>query len=90
MFPPIYQEQLSCLLDKLTLNPINLSKKNKTNSIRLYEEKPIAAASIGQVHKASYKNNIIVVKILYPNIESQTKSDLKILKMWSEEHYPIK
>lgn len=43
-------------------------------------EKPIAAASIGQVHTAFYKGQKIVLKIQYPNIEKSIDSDLTILQ----------
>ena len=43
-------------------------------------EKPIAAASIGQVHTAFYKGRKIVLKIQYPNIDKSIDSDLTILQ----------
>lgn len=43
-------------------------------------ERPIAAASIGQVHTAFYKGRKIVLKIQYPNIEKSIDSDLTILQ----------
>jgi aarF domain-containing kinase len=43
-------------------------------------EKPIAAASIGQVHTAFYKGRKIVLKIQYPHIEKSIDSDLTILQ----------
>ncbi len=43
-------------------------------------EKPIAAASIGQVHTAFYEGRKIVLKIQYPNIEKSIDSDLTILQ----------
>ena len=41
---------------------------------------PIAAASIGQVHRAVYQGKDVVVKIQYPNIEESIDSDLEFLK----------
>lgn len=43
-------------------------------------DKPIAAASIGQVHTAFYEGRKIVLKIQYPNIEKSIDSDLTILQ----------
>lgn len=42
---------------------------------------PLAAASIGQVHKAKLKENDqdVVVKLLRPNISETIKRDLDIL-----------
>ncbi|HHY90839.1 MAG TPA: ubiquinone biosynthesis protein UbiB [Clostridiales bacterium] len=46
-----------------------------------FEEKPIAAASIGQVHQARLKDGSeVVVKIQRPNIENTIKRDMNILK----------
>jgi len=43
-----------------------------------FDYKPIAAASIGQVHKAKLKTGeYVAVKIQYPNIESIVENDLK-------------
>ena len=46
------------------------------------EEKPFAAASIGQVHKARDKHgHIYALKIQYKNIENLIETDLRILKL---------
>jgi len=44
-----------------------------------FEYKPFAAASIGQVHKATYKGHDVVVKIQYPYIKDTIHSDLDAL-----------
>lgn len=41
---------------------------------------PIAAASIGQVHKAKLNGEEVVVKVQHANIEEIAKADLEILK----------
>lgn len=49
------------------------------------KEKPIAAASIGQVYEARLKNGKkVVVKIQRPDIEATIKADINILKRLSE------
>lgn len=47
-----------------------------------FEEQPFAAASIGQVHKAVLKTGeAVVVKVQYPDIDSNIDSDLKQVRM---------
>ncbi len=48
-----------------------------------FSNKPIAAASLGQVHKATLKENgeEVVVKILRPGIESQIQQDIRLIKI---------
>jgi aarF domain-containing kinase len=47
-----------------------------------FEEKPFAAASIGQVHKATLQNKTpVVVKIQYPGVQESIDSDLNNLKL---------
>lgn len=57
-----------------------------------FDETPIAAASIAQVHKAKLKSGeIVAVKILHPGISEKIESDLEILKTLSrliETHIP--
>lgn len=45
---------------------------------RDFEQKPLAAASIGQVHRATLLNGTrVAVKVQYPGIEKAMRSDLK-------------
>ncbi|KAK4569866.1 hypothetical protein LTR86_002835 [Recurvomyces mirabilis] len=48
-----------------------------------FEEKPFAAASIGQVHKATLKSNgkDVAVKIQYPGVRNSIDSDLNNLSL---------
>jgi ubiquinone biosynthesis protein len=46
-----------------------------------FEPKPIAAASIAQVHKGTtHDNRVVAIKILRPGIEKQFSKDLELLK----------
>lgn len=46
-----------------------------------FDEKPFAAASIGQVHKATTKDGVeCVVKIQYPGVQESCDSDLRHLR----------
>ena len=57
-----------------------------------FEETPIAAASIAQVHKAKLKTGeVVAVKILHPGVAEKIEADLEILKNLSkliETHVP--
>ena len=44
-----------------------------------FEKEPLAAASIGQVHRACYRGNQVVVKVQRPGIKKIIESDLEIM-----------
>jgi predicted unusual protein kinase regulating ubiquinone biosynthesis (AarF/ABC1/UbiB family) len=43
------------------------------------DERPFAAASIGQVHRATHRGQAVAVKIQYPGIDEAIGSDLKMV-----------
>ncbi|MDA9807215.1 2-polyprenylphenol 6-hydroxylase [Alphaproteobacteria bacterium] len=54
------------------------TKESVDNIFSSFEEKPIASASVAQVHKAIFKNGeIVAVKILRPNIEKLLFNDFR-------------
>ena len=57
------------------------------DSMESFDEKPFAAASIGQVHRATLKNGMVVaVKVQYPGVAESIESDIDnlvgMLKVW--------
>ena len=54
-----------------------------------FDKEPFAAASLGQVHKAQYKNNEIVCKLQYPDMLSIVEADIKQLKFLFAIYKPI-
>tara|TARA_Y100000590_G_scaffold452259_1_gene595066 strand:+ start:48940 stop:50445 length:1506 start_codon:yes stop_codon:yes gene_type:complete len=76
--------ELSNLQDNLPTFPIEISKKviedsfgTKLNNIFKAFDKPIAAASIAQVHKGKVENTDVAIKVLRPNIEEKFKKDFE-------------
>lgn len=51
--------------------------------------KPIASASIGQVHKANLENEEVAIKIQYPAIATSIDSDLALLRRLLESILPL-
>lgn len=52
-----------------------------TNLFASFEEKPFAAASIGQVHRATLKDGSeVVVKVQYPAVKASIDSDMRQLR----------
>ncbi len=49
-----------------------------------FEERPFAAASIGQVHRARFAGRDVAVKIQYPGIEDVLKSDLSTIGLFAK------
>lgn len=88
LIPSVYCEELRKLQDHVEPFSSNtakeiiekeLGKKIKT-IFKSFDPKPIAAASIGQVHKAQLKNGKhVVIKVKRPNIEKKFSTDMDIL-----------
>ena len=89
VLPPEYEEELSKLQDNADEIPFeeikNIVESELGVSIKTafltFDEKPLAAASIGQVHKATlHSGNVVVVKVQRPNIEKGIYQDLDLLE----------
>lgn len=89
MLPAEIQEVLQRVQDRADYMPA--SQRNKVLASNLghewrelfssFEEKPLAAASIGQVHSATLKSNgaRVAVKVQYPGVSDSIDSDLNNL-----------
>lgn len=74
---PLPPEQITQILEGTLPKPVNDIFAN-------FQMEPIAAASIGQVHKARLKNyDEVVVKLLRPEIKGIMRDDLDILEEFS-------
>lgn len=95
VFPPEVAKALEKLQKDAPAMPYELIKQQVENELGAtiaelfteFEETPFAAASIGQVHKATLLNEDgtagkeVVVKVQYPNVEENCESDLKQVRM---------
>jgi ubiquinone biosynthesis protein len=83
--PPFEYEEVKRIIEEEFRVPIE-------DLFDFFEEKPLAAASIGQVHRAKIKNGqAVVVKVQRPGIKEVIESDLEIMYSiagFAEEHIP--
>lgn len=90
IFPPEVQASIAKLQREAPSMPFSDIKnqiekelgKPLTTLFAHFEETPFAAASIGQVHKATLPNGqAVVVKVQYPGVDTACESDLKQVKL---------
>ena len=56
-----------------------------------FDRTPVAAASLGQVHRARYKGRDVAVKVLRPGVEQMIEDDLRIARRimrWVARQWP--
>lgn len=56
-----------------------------------FDSEPLAAASLGQVHRARYRGRDVVIKVLRPGVEDLVRRDLEVfipLLRWFEGRFP--
>ncbi|EED95588.1 predicted protein [Thalassiosira pseudonana CCMP1335] len=92
-FPKIWQDTMSVLQDECPAEPFEVVKgivegeygKKLDQVFDSFEEVPIGAASIGQVHRATLKDGTrVVVKVMYPGVEDVFRGDVRTIKMFCE------
>ncbi len=99
--PPGYEEKFQDVLKKLQAKAPPLSREAAIAVVTkelgppeevfgAWEADPFAAASIGQVHRATTKaGDRVAVKVQYPDIDKAIKNDLKSLGMLEAMIAPI-
>ena len=94
LLPPAYLDALEKLQDDV--EPFSFEKVNEivcdelnvniSKAFEEFDEEPLAAASLGQVHKAKTRNGRpVVVKIQRPDIREQVAGDLDTLVGFAEK-----
>ena len=88
LLPPVYIEALSRLQDNVAPFPFDQVEQIVTEELGVriskafldFEREPVAAASLGQVHRASLRDGRpVVVKVQRPDIHGQVVEDLEAL-----------
>jgi predicted unusual protein kinase regulating ubiquinone biosynthesis (AarF/ABC1/UbiB family) len=99
--PPGYEEKFQAALKKLQAKapPLSREAAHKMVSKELgapeevfaeWEAEPFAAASIGQVHRATTKDGTkVAVKVQYPGIDKAIENDLKSISLLETMIAPI-
>ena len=87
ILPPAFIEQLELLQDKVPALPYEQIKKQlqaqigePTRVFAEFDRQPLAAASLGQVHRARLQTGEqVIVKVQRPSIENKVEDDLQII-----------
>ncbi len=88
IIPQIYGEELRNLHDRVPPFPTaELRKRIQTELGRpletifeTFEAEPLAAASLGQVHRARYQEQDVIVKVLRPGVEELVATDIRVVQ----------
>ena len=87
VLPPMYLKELSTLQDKVKPEPIEVIKAVISEELHApveeifeaFSEDSLAAASLGQVHRARYRGEDVVLKVLRPQVPQLIQTDLRVL-----------
>src|SRR5262245_436127 len=86
--PHIYLEELAELHDRVPPFPTSQLRKRIQEELKQplesvfesFDEEPLAAASLGQVHRARFAGEDVIVKVLRPGVEDLVATDIRIIQ----------
>lgn len=99
LIPEPYVGALSTLTDQVPSVPVAAIRREIIQSygrsadelFERFDDVPLAAASLGQVHRATYRGRDVVIKVLRPGVEELVRKDLAVfgpLVRWFERRFP--
>jgi len=88
IIPHIYVEELAQLHDRVPPFPTAEVRKRIESELKQpldtvfesFEPQALAAASLGQVHRARYRNEEVIVKVLRPGVEELVATDVRVVQ----------
>jgi len=78
-------KELHDSVDPLPWNVVSkvIDENVKLGAFKIIDKKPLASASIAQVHRATLKNGKqVVIKMKRPYIDEEVKTDLQVIGIW--------
>lgn len=87
LLPPAYVTELSKLQDNVPPDPAETIRRVIEEDLgrpvgqifERFDDEALAAASLGQVHRARYKGEDVAVKVLRPEVPRMVRTDLRIV-----------
>ncbi|MFI5311705.1 MAG: ABC1 kinase family protein [Gemmatimonadales bacterium] len=102
LIPEPYLGQLGKLIDQVPPMPFDVVARTIHESygrhvdevFEQFEREPVAAASLGQVHRARVRGQVVAVKVLRPHVEANVAADLRaarrilrwVARWWDHPH----
>lgn len=92
LFPKTWQNEMEPLLDKVPPQPVvrirEILAAEGISDIQVADGPPLGSASIGQVHRARWRDQNVVVKVQYPEVERTFRGDVLAVKRVCRELFP--
>src|SRR5215475_1345016 len=88
IIPQLYVEELRNLHDRVPPFPTSEVRKRIQGELKqpleaifeTFELEPLAAASLGQVHRARYRGQDVIIKVLRPGVEELVATDIRVVQ----------